>query len=325
MIVGLRGKGKTTLLKHLRTEGRFEESLFPDVGRVPSPTLDDTSSDTTANTNRTVGIKIGMWHYCKYRNNPTHEHPEIQFYTWDYAGEVYLCDYMYYYYYTTQEEYYSTHQLFLHSRTLYLVIWNMLDGEDGVYSLLPWLQGIHVSNYYILTISLFSLYTKAKAPRSEVIIVGTHLDQIPNSDHDTSIRRYEQLIRQCFSNQYCEDLPNYWPKIAGVHFVGLVEQRFLAQDLNVDELRDDIYDTALNLDLPLGTCVLCTGLHQVHSSCSIDELSIAMRCSSLPNMKMIDEMIPISYKEFQNKVIRAGMRNFRGGEVFPILQYRHFE
>ena len=61
---------------------------------------------------------------------------------------------------------------------------------------------------------------------------------------------------QCFSNELCEDLPNYWPKIASIHFIGLVERRLLAQDLNVDKLRDDIYDTALNLDLPLGMCIL---------------------------------------------------------------------
>jgi len=44
-----------------------------------------------------------------------------------------------------------------------------------------------------------------------------------------------------------------------------------------------------------------------------------------PNVRMVDEMIPVSYKEFQNKVIRAGMKAYRGGEVFPILKYKHFE
>jgi len=89
MIVGMHGKGKTTLLERLRTEGGFEESLFPGVGSVPNPMLDEPPGNTTANTNKTVGIKIGMWCYCKCRNNPTDQHPEIQFYTWDYAGEVY--------------------------------------------------------------------------------------------------------------------------------------------------------------------------------------------------------------------------------------------
>ena len=57
--------------------------------------------------------------------------------------------------------------------------------------------------------------------------------------------------------------------------------------------------------------------------CAIDELAIAMR--SPPSMKMMDEMIPVSYIFFQNKVIRAGMKIFRAGEVFPVLQYQDFE
>jgi len=66
------------------------------------------------------------------------------------------------------------------------------------------------------------------------------------------IRRYEHLILQCFSNDHCADLPNYWPKIASIKFVGLMLQRILAEYLNVDELRDIIYDTAMHLYLPIG-------------------------------------------------------------------------
>ncbi|XP_065917144.1 leucine-rich repeat serine/threonine-protein kinase 1-like isoform X2 [Dysidea avara] len=117
MIVGMHGKGKTTLLDHLRADGNFQDSLFSNLRKIP-----------TENTSDSVDVKIGKWSYCKYRNNPTDQYPEIQFYTWDCAGE---------------EEYYSTHQWFLHSRTLYLVVWNMSDGDNGVYGLLPWLQGIH--------------------------------------------------------------------------------------------------------------------------------------------------------------------------------------
>ena len=100
-----------------------------------------------------------------------------------------------------------------------------------------------------------------------VIIVGTHLDFIPQSDHKTLIRRYEQLILQYFSKECCEDLPNGWPKIASIHFVGLIKKkRFL--DLLVNELRDDIYDTALNLDLPLGVSVcLCVYFVYTVSAC----------------------------------------------------------
>jgi len=95
-----------------------------------------------------------------------------------------------------------------------------------------------------------------------VIIVGTHLDQIPQSEQETLIRRYEQLILRCFSNEHCSGLPNYWPKIASIKFVGLMQQRILAEYLNVDDLRDVIYDTALDLDLPIG--MLCVQLY----SCS---------------------------------------------------------
>jgi len=55
----------------------------------------------------------------------------------------------------------------------------------------------------------------------------------------------------------------------------------------------------------------------------IDELAIAMKTTR--GMKMMDEMIPVSYKEFQQRVIHAGTNIFRKGEVFPILQYKNFE
>ena len=78
MIVGMHGKGKTTLLDHLRADGNFQDSLFSNLRKIP-----------TENTSDSVDVKIGKWSYCKYRNNPTDQYPEIQFYTWDCAGEVY--------------------------------------------------------------------------------------------------------------------------------------------------------------------------------------------------------------------------------------------
>ena len=78
MIVGMHGRGKTTLLKCLKAEGTFQDSFYPDVERIPSSPPD--------NTGNTVGIKIGTWNYSKHRDDPSY--PEIEFYTWDYAGEV---------------------------------------------------------------------------------------------------------------------------------------------------------------------------------------------------------------------------------------------
>ena len=63
-------------------------------------------------------------------------------------------------------------------------------------------------------------------------------------------RRYHELIQQSFTNH--PDLPYYWPHIESVHFVGLVEDILFSHDVYVDELRDYIYDTALNMELPMG-------------------------------------------------------------------------
>lgn len=43
-----------------------------------------------------------------------------------------------------QEEYYVTHQCFLTNRALYLLVWNVLDGEAGIESLNIWLQNMQV-------------------------------------------------------------------------------------------------------------------------------------------------------------------------------------
>jgi len=140
----MHNKGKTTLLKHLRAFGRYQDSLFSNL-RIRTIPKEDTS----------IGVKIGTWTCYKERSDSAGQHREILFYTWDYAGEVYSYDNICCYFcsLTTQEEYYSSHKLFLHSRTLYLLVWNMWDGEDGVYGLLPWLQEIYVccNNYTFVT------------------------------------------------------------------------------------------------------------------------------------------------------------------------------
>ena len=51
--------------------------------------------------------------------------------TWDLAG---------------QEVYYATHQCFLSRNTLYLAVWNIDKGEDGIENLRPWLLNIQVKS-----------------------------------------------------------------------------------------------------------------------------------------------------------------------------------
>ena len=53
----------------------------------------------------------------------------ITFSTWDLAG---------------QSVYYAAHQMFLSPNTLYLAVWNVTHGEEGVESLRRWLLNIQV-------------------------------------------------------------------------------------------------------------------------------------------------------------------------------------
>ena len=98
----------------------------------------------------TVGVEVSDW---KYR--PHIGKPKFQFTIWDFGG---------------QKEYYSTHQCFLSRRSMYLLVFNLKHGDSGVEELRPWLNNIQL-----------------RAPWSLVIIVGTHLDEIPSAQKTTIV------------------------------------------------------------------------------------------------------------------------------------------
>ena len=56
--------------------------------------------------------------------------PEIGFSAWDLAG---------------QQVYYATHQCFLTGKALYLVVFNVTHGNEGIDALAPWLLNIQVT------------------------------------------------------------------------------------------------------------------------------------------------------------------------------------
>ena len=63
-----------------------------------------------------------------------------------------------------QEEYYVTHQCFLTNRGLYLLVWNVKDGQPGIESLEIWLQNLqvsgHIQQHIIITVvQVQHLYT----------------------------------------------------------------------------------------------------------------------------------------------------------------------
>ncbi|CAG9574165.1 unnamed protein product [Danaus chrysippus] len=109
----------------------------------------------------TVGVDIGAWVYEPQRST----RGPLTFRTWDFGG---------------QQEYYATHQYFLSRRSLYLVLWKVTDGRAGLAGALQWLRSI-----------------QARAPGSPVIMVGTHYDQVSNSQsYDSeSPATLQRLIR----------------------------------------------------------------------------------------------------------------------------------
>lgn len=95
----------------------------------------------------TVGVDVSEWWF-----KPSLGKKPYHFSIWDFGG---------------QQEYYATHQCFLSQRSLYLLLFNLNDGDEGVQELKPWLNNIAL-----------------RAPRSCVIIIGTHLDEVPEEKRE---------------------------------------------------------------------------------------------------------------------------------------------
>ncbi|KOX77506.1 Leucine-rich repeat serine/threonine-protein kinase 1 [Melipona quadrifasciata] len=163
MIVGIQGIGKTSLLEQLRQEGEVpnkKKAAEHWAKRMGNKNINaKTARGTTIST---VGVDIGDWIYEKKVRGQS-SHGPVYFRTWDFGG---------------QREYYATHQYFLSKRSLYLVVWRIIDGFKGVSEIFQWLVNI-----------------QSRAPNSPVIIVGTHYDI--SYEHSEALQQY---IRDKFIN-----------------------------------------------------------------------------------------------------------------------------
>ena len=91
-------------------------------------------------------IHLSEWKY--YLSSGTKK--VFQFRTWVFSG---------------LDDYTATHQCFLHQSSLYLLLFNLKQGNEGVHELKPWLKSI-----------------AQLAPHSGIIIIGTHLDKVPQHE-----------------------------------------------------------------------------------------------------------------------------------------------
>ncbi|XP_047142009.1 leucine-rich repeat serine/threonine-protein kinase 1 isoform X1 [Hydra vulgaris] len=180
MVVGLQARGKTTLVATLQ-------------GKKPPPNIS------------TVGISVEQWSLALPQRlsisfwRDTSNNEEIKFSCWDLAG---------------QHVYYATHQCFLTSNTLYLIVFNVTHGREGVDSLAPWLLNI-----------------QSRAPLSRVIIVGTHIDCLPVESKASTLSRLKDEILMKYDKKG-------FPLIANCNFVSNITSEGLV------DLRIEIYNVA---------------------------------------------------------------------------------
>ena len=144
----------------------------------------------------TVGIDISEWRYA-----PACDKKIFHFSIWDLVG---------------QEEYHPIHQYFLSKRSLYLLVWNVTEGEAGFADLKAWLNNISV-----------------QAPHTCVVVVGTFLDKV--SEEDRHLGKIDDLL------QKVENLtkPYHHLIVTNITVVGLKGQME-----NVAKLKHDIYNAA---------------------------------------------------------------------------------
>ncbi|XP_066918410.1 leucine-rich repeat serine/threonine-protein kinase 1-like isoform X2 [Clytia hemisphaerica] len=183
MIVGLQGRGKTTLLSVIQGKN-LPENIS------------------------TVGITVEQFTLPLKSKLPgflvSNQKPGIKFSAWDSAG---------------QQVYYATHQCFLTSQTLYLVVFNVTHGRQGIIDLEPWLANI-----------------QARAKNSRCIIVGTHTDCMPSENKKQTLAGYEKEIHTRYYKK------KGFPDIEGYLFISSVSGE------GVEGMRQMIYNVAESMN-----------------------------------------------------------------------------
>ena len=143
----------------------------------------------------TDGLDISEWSY-----SGGFTRKKYHFSIWDFGG---------------QEEYYAMHQCFLSRRSMYLLLWNVKHGREGIRELKPWLDNLCL-----------------RAPRSCVLIVGTHLDEVKDDER----AMVDKLLMEVgeLAETYSPKL--HIPEVLAVGLMNRLE--------NIELLREAIYNQA---------------------------------------------------------------------------------
>lgn len=211
MLVGVHNIGKSSLLELLRQEGTGSYRKRPPEHWAKRMGKQNVGIKTPKGvTLSTVGVDVCDWTYeKKVRNQPSYG--PVTFRTWDFGG---------------QKEYYATHQYFLSKRSLYLLLWKMIDGEKAIEDIQQWLVNI-----------------QARAPNAPVIIVGTHHDLMGEHYPRLYSEYLQQIIRDRFINIIDPDKLGL-PKVVDSIEISIKTRH------NIKKLCNLIYDTVFELRSP---------------------------------------------------------------------------
>lgn len=213
MLVGLQGIGKTSLLERMRQEGttgtrrRAPEHWTKRMGHTTRSNIRNQKGVTLS----TVGVDIHDWIFCKRTAKNQLNHGPVSFSTWDFGG---------------QQEFYATHRYFLSKRSMYLVVWRLTDGLEGIVGIQQWLVNI-----------------QSRAPGSPVIIVGTHEDMIEGGERSDAVRLLQEEVHRRFIDISDHDKCGL-PRVMGSIVVSTKTR------LNIKNLCNKIYDIVFSLKCP---------------------------------------------------------------------------
>jgi len=216
MLVGLQGIGKTTLLEQMRQEGssssrrRAPEHWTKRMGHSSRSNIKNQKGITLS----TVGVDIHDWVFNKRtpRNQPNLG--PVTFSTWDFGG---------------QQEFYATHRYFLSKRSIYLVVWRLIDGIDGILGIQQWLVNI-----------------QSRASGSPVVIVGTHEDMVDGGERGVIVEQLQAEVHKRFVDVNDHDKCGL-PRVIDSIVVSTKTK------LNIKYLCNRIYDIVFSLRCPGST------------------------------------------------------------------------
>jgi leucine-rich repeat kinase 2 len=162
----------------------------------------------------TLGVQVIDWKYTHRSGDSYHLK------CWDFAG---------------QEDFYSTHQCFLTPRSVYVLVYDFNRGLSELDSIVSWLLNIN-----------------ARAPQSQVIIVGTHKDLVPSSGYWPRHQEMRSKIKEFVKK------PGF-PHRIHFHEVSCVQDRSGVKEF-ITTLKDTIDRAKLRGDRIMGGLIPCSYL-----------------------------------------------------------------